>query len=67
MLGLTDALDVVDVDSTGINSWNEFHDELIDDVNELPTKKVRKLFHIIKDKRWENNLEKMEIKGNMPT
>jgi lysozyme family protein len=50
---LTDALDEVDVDSTGINSWNEFHDELIDDVNELPTKKVRKLFHIIKDKRWE--------------
>ena len=32
---------------------NDFHDELIDDVNELPTKRVKKLFHIIKDKRWE--------------
>ena len=50
---LTDALEDVNIDSTNVNSWNDFHDELIDDVNELPTKRVKKLFHIIKDKRWE--------------
>ena len=33
--------------------YNDFHDELLYDVNELPTKRVKKLFHIIKDKRWE--------------
>jgi lysozyme family protein len=50
---LTDALEEVDVDSTGVNNWSDFHEDLIDDVNELPNKKVKKLFHIIKDKRWE--------------
>jgi len=50
---LTDALDEIDVDSTNINSWKDLHDDLIDDVNELPIKKTKKLFHIIKDKRWE--------------
>jgi hypothetical protein len=50
---LTKSLENVDVDSSGVNSWNEFHEKLIDDVNSLSVKKTKKLFHIIKDKRWE--------------
>jgi len=50
---LTKSLENVDVDSSDVNSWNEFHEKLIDDVNSLSVKKTKKLFHIIKDKRWE--------------
>lgn len=50
---LNESLEDVDIDSTNINSWNEFHDVLIDEVNELPVKKTKKLFDIIKGKRWE--------------
>lgn len=50
---LTKSLEEVDIDSSDVNSWNEFHEKLIDDVNSLPVKKTKKLFHIIKDKRWE--------------
>ena len=50
---LTNSLEDINVDSTGVNSWNDFHEDLIDDVNELPKSKVKKLFHIIKNKRWE--------------
>ena len=50
---LTKSLEEVDIDSSDVNSWNEFHENLIDDVNSLSVKKTKKLFHIIKDKRWE--------------
>jgi hypothetical protein len=50
---LTKSLENVDIDSSDVNSWNEFHEKLIDDVNSLSVKKTKKLFHIIKDKRWE--------------
>lgn len=50
---LNESLGDVDIDSTNINSWNEFHDVLIDEVNELPVKKTKKLFNTIKNKRWE--------------
>ena len=50
---LTKSLEEVDIDSSNVNSWNEFHEKLIDDVNSLSVKKTKKLFHIIKDKRWE--------------
>jgi hypothetical protein len=50
---LTKSLKNVDIDSSDVNSWNEFHEKLIDDVNSLSVKKTKKLFHIIKDKRWE--------------
>jgi hypothetical protein len=50
---LNESLEDVDMDSTNINSWNDFHDVLIDEVNELPVKKTKKLFDIIKNKRWE--------------
>ena len=47
------SLDEINIDSTNVNSWNELHDELIDDVNSLTVKKTEKLFHTIKKKRWE--------------
>ena len=50
---LKKSLDEINIDSTNVNSWNELHDELIDDVNGLPVKKTEKLFHTIKKKRWE--------------
>lgn len=50
---LKKSLDEINIDSTNVNSWNELHDELIDDVNSLPVKKIEKLFHTIKKKRWE--------------
>jgi lysozyme family protein len=50
---LTNSLEDINVDSTGVDSWNDFHKDLIDDVNELPKIKVKKLFHLIKNKRWE--------------
>ena len=50
---LKKSLDEINIDSTNVNSWNELHDELIDDVNSLTVKKTEKLFHTIKKKRWE--------------
>ena len=50
---LTKSLENVGIDSTNVNTWNEFHDELIDDVNELPKRKTKKLFETIWDKRLE--------------
>lgn len=50
---LKKSLDEINIDSTNVNSWNELHDELIDDVNSLTIKKTEKLFHTIKKKRWE--------------
>ena len=50
---LNESLGDVDIDSTNINNWKEFHDVLIDEVNELPVKKTKKLFNTIKNKRWE--------------
>ena len=50
---LNESLGDVDIDSTNINNWKEFHDVIIDEVNELPVKKTKKLFNTIKNKRWE--------------
>lgn len=50
---LNESLGDVDIDSTNIDSWNEFHDVLIDEVNELTVNKTKKLFNTIKNKRWE--------------
>jgi lysozyme family protein len=50
---LTNSLEDINVDSTGVNTWNDFHEDLIDEVNELPKSKIKKLFHLIKNKRWE--------------
>jgi hypothetical protein len=50
---LTNSLEDINVDSTRVNNWNDFHEDLIDEVNELPNSKVKKLFHLIKNKRWE--------------
>lgn len=50
---LTKSLNDIDLDSTGINNWDDLHDILIDEVNELSNSKVKKLFHLIKNKRWE--------------
>lgn len=50
---LTKSLEDVGVDSTNVNNWNEFHDELIDDVNNLPKIKIKKLFNTIWNKRWD--------------
>lgn len=49
---LTNSLEDINVDTTGVDSWNGFHEDLIDEVNELPSSKVKKLFHLIKNKRW---------------
>jgi lysozyme family protein len=50
---LNESLRDVNIDSTNINNWREFHDVLVDEVNELPVKKTKKLFNTIKIKRWE--------------
>lgn len=54
---LTNSLENVGIDSTNVNTWNEFHEELIDDVNELSKIKTKKLFKTIWDKRWERYQE----------
>jgi len=50
---LNESLRDVNIDSTNINNWREFHDVLIDEVNELPVRKTKKLFITIKKKRLE--------------
>lgn len=50
---LNESLRDVNIDSTNINNWREFHDVLIDEVNELPLRKTKKLFITIKKKRLE--------------
>jgi len=50
---LKNSLEVVDIDSSNVDNWNDFHEQLIDDVNVLPVKETKKLFHTIKKKRWE--------------
>ena len=50
---LKKSLDEINIDSTNVNSWSDLHEELIDDVNSLSVKKIEKLFHTIKKKRWE--------------
>ena len=50
---LKKSLNDIKIDTTNINTWNDFHDVLIDYVNELPEKKIEKLFNTIKNKRWE--------------
>jgi lysozyme family protein len=54
---LTESLEEVDIPSDNINNWNEFHEVLTDEVNELPTKDTKKLFETIKEKRWEKYQE----------
>jgi lysozyme family protein len=50
---LTKSLKKVGIDSSDVNNWNEFHENLIDDVNKLSKIKTKKLFKTIWDKRWE--------------
>jgi lysozyme family protein len=50
---LKKSLKKVGIDSSDVNSWNEFHENLIDDVNKLSKIKTKKLFKTIWDKRWE--------------
>lgn len=50
---LKKSLEKVGIDSSDVNSWNEFHENLIDDVNKLSKIKTKKLFKTIWDKRWE--------------
>lgn len=50
---LNESLRDVNIDSTNINNWREFHDVLVDEVNQLPVRKTKKLFNTIKIKRWE--------------
>lgn len=50
---LNNSLDDVGIDTTNVDTWKDFHNVLVDDVNELPEKKTKKLFNIIKSKRWE--------------
>ncbi len=54
---LKKSLKKVGIDSSDVNSWNEFHENLIDDVNKLSKIKTKKLFKTIWDKRWERYQE----------